>query len=395
MDQAVADKLSFSTVECDVFTATAATIDLFIRFLAVPPELGWGADYPPVPQPQEPVPTAESTEPQDPPEPGPTGGDRKTSRAKQDSVQEPPSERQRDVAAVAGAQAIASVGNIIIDLGSLAGVGRQSSGPAVGQAGQQVPGGLTPEETQTTAAAPDKWQSIAEIEEQIKKLAPTDCSILFLGETGTGKEFFARKVRDASARKDKPFVAVNCATLPKERIDSELFGHVRGAFTGATENRPGKVREAVSGTVFMDEIGALPADCWGNLLRFLQDKEIHPVGGKTTIVDVRILAATNQHGLVPQDALHRFDHVLHLPPLRTRPTEIAGLANDFFEAARETANRSSLRFPQAERDELARADYRWPGNIRQLEKAVQRAVLLHSSGRDLTAQKVLDAAKMV
>jgi hypothetical protein len=136
---------------------------------------------------------------------------------------------------------------------------------------------------------PSEWQTIVEIDSQVKKLAPTDASILLLGETGTGKEFYANRVHQKSARKDKPFVAINCATLPKERIDAELFGYVKGAFTGAIENRAGRVREAEGGTVFLDEIGELPPDCWGNLLRFLQNKEIHPVGGKTITVDVRIL----------------------------------------------------------------------------------------------------------
>jgi len=245
-------------------------------------------------------------------------------------------------------------------------------------------------------AADPKWQSIAEVEEQIRRLAPTNWSILFLGGTGTGKEFYANKIHQASLRKRKPLVTINCATLPKERIDSELFGHVRGAFTGAARDYSGKIRQAEGGTVFLDEIGELPKECWGNLLRFLQDKEIHPVGGNTLVVDVRLLAATNKSDRVPKDALHRFDHVLCLPPLRYRREDIPALAKSLFESAKRNVHgRSALRFPQRELDLLCRAEYLWPGNIRQLQKAILRAVALHDSGRNLTAQEVLDAAETV
>ena len=247
-----------------------------------------------------------------------------------------------------------------------------------------------------TAQDQTEWQSIQEIGQQVKKLAPTDRSILLLGETGTGKEFYAREIHKASDRKSERYEVINCATLPKERIDSELFGYVKGAFTGATGDYPGKIRQAEGGTVFLDEIGDLPRDCWGNLLRFLQDSEVHPLKGNTVSVNVRILAATNKPNLVPEEARHRFDYTLHLPPLRARRHDIPALAGDFFESSKACANkRSSMRFSQRERNKLGQDTYDWPGNIRQLEKAIQRAVDLHGSGRSLTAQKVLDAAKLI
>ena len=179
--------------------------------------------------------------------------------------------------------------------------GRSIGGRADAQADREAQGGAQAVEDGDRKVpdhpngedSPLQWQPITEVEKQFKRLSPTDCSILLVGETGTGKELLAKRIRKASSRSEKPFVVINCATLPKERIDSELFGHVKGAFTGATQDYAGKIREAEGGTVFLDEIGALPDNCWSNLLRFLQDKEIHPVGGRTATVDVRILAATN------------------------------------------------------------------------------------------------------
>jgi transcriptional regulator with GAF, ATPase, and Fis domain len=239
------------------------------------------------------------------------------------------------------------------------------------------------------------WQTMAEIEGQVKKLAPTDYSILLLGETGTGKEYLAMRIHSESQRKTAPFVAVNCPSLPKDRIDAELYGYARGAFTGADKPYVGRIREAAGGTVFLDEIGDLPPECWGNLLRFLQSREISPLRDKAETVNVRVLAATNKPGRVPPEGLHRFDHQLCLPPLRERRKDILEIAEGFFESAKSKNNRASLRFAQAEREKLASADYDWPGNIRQLEKATQRAVLLHATGRDVTAQEILDAAKAV
>jgi transcriptional regulator with PAS, ATPase and Fis domain len=239
-----------------------------------------------------------------------------------------------------------------------------------------------------------RWESIAKIEENVKKFAPTDCSILLLGETGTGKEFYARRIHEGSRRKMKPFEPVNCATLPKGLIDAELYGYKKGAFTSAAQDYQGKIREAAGGTLFLDEIGDLPSDCWGNLLRFLQDGEIAPLGSKNMKVDVRILAATNKPGSIPPEARHRFDHEICLPPLRERKEDIPGLAKELFNAVkRKVRNKKSLRFTASEAAALARAPYQWPGNIRQLQKAIERAVILHDSGRELTAQEVIKAAE--
>jgi len=181
--------------------------------------------------------------------------------------------------------------------------------------------------------------------------------------------------------------------LQKERVDSELFGHVKGSFTGPVQNQAGRIRQAQGGTIFLDEIGDLPASCWGNVLRFLQNKEVHPLGGDTAVVDVRILAATNKPERIPAEARHRFEHALHLPPLRARRQDIPKLAKTFFLASKRMPGRTSLRFSKQELSRLAQHGYDWPGNIRQLEKAIRRSVALHPSGRSLTADEVIAAAK--
>ena len=265
----------------------------------------------------------------------------------------------------------------------------EATPPATGKGAPAIP------TVQPDGTGGSSWQSIAQVEEQIKKLAPTNYSILLLGETGTGKEFYAKKILQASDRKDKPFVVINCPSLPKERIDSALFGHVKGAFTGAVQDYSGQIRPAEGGTVFLDEIGDLPQDCWANVLRFLQDKEINPLNGKTSTVDVRILAATSKQTKIPSEAIHRFEHVLRLPPLRARRGDIPALAKDFFASAKPRTERITLRFTEDEIDKLATSAFNWPGNIRQLEKAILRAVVLHESGRDLTADEVLRAAKSI
>lgn len=248
------------------------------------------------------------------------------------------------------------------------------------------------EAAERDASKGGKWQTVPEIEEKIKVIAPTDASVLILGETGVGKEYFAKRIHKLSKRESKPFVPVNCATLPKERIDAELYGHKKGAFTGAFADRAGTIREAQGGTVFLDEVGRLPQECWGNLLRFLQDKEIRPVGSdRGERVDARILAATNAPDAIPEEVRQRFDEVLSVPPLREHRDDIRDLAPQFFRSAKDRP--ASLRFPKKEIEELAQADYDWPGNIRQSEKAVARAVRHHKGSRDLTAQEVLDAAR--
>lgn len=241
-------------------------------------------------------------------------------------------------------------------------------------------------------ATPHVGESMEEIRRRAKKIAKSDARILILGKTGTGKEHLARFIHAASPRGKKNFEAINCATLPKERVDSELYGHKKGAFTGAVADAPGRIRQAEGGTVLLDELSEIPSDCWGNLSRFLQYKEIQPVGDKTSIADVRIMAATSNAQKIPDYILYRFQSTFILPTLKERCDEIPKLARDFFLAAKKTNRRKALRFPKHEREKLATADFDWPGNVRQLENAIAGAVIAHGSSRDLTAEEVLAAA---
>ncbi len=237
--------------------------------------------------------------------------------------------------------------------------------------------------------------SIEEVQELLPRLAASNGSVLILGETGVGKEFYAREIHGRSTRSDKPFIPVNCATLPKERIDSELYGHTKGAFTGADRDKKGRVRDAEHGTLFLDELGALPAECWGNLLRFLQDREISPVGGEASRVDVRIIAATNKPDALPPDIWHRFDFRLRIPPLRARIEQIPPLAKQLFADACKELEKTSLRLTGDELQTLEKSGYRWPGNVRQLQKAIKNAVWFHCGERNLTADEILQAAQRV
>ncbi len=237
--------------------------------------------------------------------------------------------------------------------------------------------------------------TIAEIENILPRLGKGDASILILGETGVGKEYFAKRVHETSPRAKKRLQVVNCAMLPKERIDSALYGHERGAFTGADKSVIGLIRDAAGGTIFLDELGTLPSESWGNLLRFLQDHEIHPVGGRVEKVDVRIMAATNRPGALPDDVRFRFDEILRLPSLREERARIPELAKNFFNDAVLECDKSSLRLSKAQLQSLAEDEYRWPGNIRQLKKAVRSAVQHHVGDRDLTADEILAAARQL
>lgn len=249
---------------------------------------------------------------------------------------------------------------------------------------------------------PPRWHSIEEIEQRIKNFAPTDLSVLILGESGTGKEYYARQIHNQSARKRKPFVPVNCASLPPERIDAELFGYRKGSFTGADQDNPGRVRSAEGGTIFLDEIGDLPGDCWAKLLRFLQDRVIQPLGLQETKVDVRIIAATNHPERIREEARNRFPETLRIPPLRTRRDQIPALACELLKEVMQQPGQTTRRFTKAEQNKLAESDYDWPGNVRQLGLAIQNACIhrpkkTERSGpaRNVTAQQVLDAARKI
>jgi formate hydrogenlyase transcriptional activator len=225
----------------------------------------------------------------------------------------------------------------------------------------------------------------------VEQVAPTDATVLILGETGTGKELIARAIHHASARQARPLVKVNCAALPATLIESELFGHERGAFTGATARRIGRFELAHEGTIFLDEIGELPLELQVKLLRVLQDGEFERVGGSRTVqVDVRVIAATNRDleqaidaGTFREDLYYRL-HVfpLTLPPLRERLDDLPGLVHHFVHKFAVKYRKPIATIPQAVLD--AWHAHPWPGNIRELEHVVERAVILaHGSALPL------------
>jgi DNA-binding NtrC family response regulator len=225
----------------------------------------------------------------------------------------------------------------------------------------------------------------------IERIAPSDVALLITGESGTGKEVIADLVHALSPRSKNKIVKVNCAALPRELIESELFGSVKGAFTGAHADRDGLFRQAEGGTLFLDEISEMPIETQSKLLRVLQDQKVRPVGGKTDYqTNCRILAATNRK---PEDAIkdsklredlyYRISAIsVYLPPLRERRDDIMPLANAFLKRFSAQANRVLRGFTPAAAERLTGFD--WPGNIRQLQNEIQRAVLL-SEGPDVDA----------
>ncbi|HEX2056079.1 MAG TPA: sigma 54-interacting transcriptional regulator, partial [Nitrospiraceae bacterium] len=220
----------------------------------------------------------------------------------------------------------------------------------------------------------------------VKAVAPTDTTALLLGETGTGKEVLARAIHDLSPRSDRPFVRVNCAALPAGLIESELFGHERGAFTGAGQRRAGRFELANKGTLFLDEIGEMPVEAQVKLLRVLQDGVVDRVGGTQPIsVDVRLIAATNadlaagvSRGLFRADLFYRL-HIfpIAVPPLRERRQDIILLAQHFLSRLGEKMRRPHLQFDPRSIQRLM--DYHWPGNVRELQNVIERAVILSPS----------------
>jgi formate hydrogenlyase transcriptional activator len=217
----------------------------------------------------------------------------------------------------------------------------------------------------------------------VKAVAPTNTTVLLLGETGTGKELLARAIHDLSPRQSKPFVRVNCAGLPAGLVESELFGHERGAFTGADQRRAGRFELANKGTLFLDEIGEMPLEAQAKLLRVLQDGQIDRVGGTQPIpVDVRIVAATNANlshaiaqGRFRSDLFYRL-HVfpVSIPPLRERREDIRLLAQHFLAQAAIKFKRPDVTLAPSSLDRLEK--YNWPGNIRELQSVIERAVIL-------------------
>jgi PAS domain S-box-containing protein len=237
----------------------------------------------------------------------------------------------------------------------------------------------------------------------VKQVAATDATVLILGETGSGKELVARALHDASERRDKPLVKLNCAAIPPALMESELFGHERGAFTGATQRREGRFALADGGTIFLDEIGELPMELQPKLLRVLQEGEFEPVGGsRTRQVDVRVVAATNrnlreetENGRFREDLYYRLNvFPVQVPPLRERGADIGLLASVFAERhGRKLGRAIAPLTPDCVRRLRA---YRWPGNVRELENVIERAVIVARDGHlDLdralqgTAQDIL------
>mgnify|MGYP001029232396 FL=1 len=218
---------------------------------------------------------------------------------------------------------------------------------------------------------------------QVERLAPTSATVLLLGESGTGKEVLARALHQLSARRDKRFVAINCAAIPEALLESELFGHEKGAFTGAVKQTPGKIEVADGGTLFLDEIGDLPPALQSKLLRFLQERKIERIGGRSEIaVDVRVVCATHRNlresiaqGSFREDLFYRLSEiVITIPPLRERAGDAALLAHAFVQRFASQNGREHLVLGEDALDAIAR--HRWPGNVRELENCIKRAVIM-------------------
>ena len=254
---------------------------------------------------------------------------------------------------------------------------------------QQMQQQLNPESFEGMLGANTRMQSVFD---SIKKVAPSNAPVLILGESGTGKEMVARAIHQKSPRKNEPFVAINCSAIPESLMESELFGHEKGAFTGAHQMRKGRIESANGGTLFLDEIGEIPLPIQVKLLRFLQEQRIERVGGRQEItVDVRVVSATNanlkkgmQQGTFREDLYYRIAVVqLLLPPLRERDEDINFLAQNFLQRISLEIGKSGLTFgPDALR---AIRQYAWPGNVRELQNRVRRAAIM-SEGKRVTPQ---------
>lgn len=243
---------------------------------------------------------------------------------------------------------------------------------------------------QTIEGAPNligESPGMLQVKKLIAKVAPTDSTVLILGETGSGKELVARAVHDGSTRADRPFVAINCGALPETLIESELFGHAKGAFTGADDHRVGLFEVASGGTIFLDEIGELPKSMQAKLLRVLESREIRRVGeNKTVTIDVRVVCATHRNleemveaGDFREDLMYRINTFeIHLPPLRTRVEDIPELAAHLLRRFRP----GGKGFDHDLSDDAIQAlqGHVWPGNVRELANVIEHATILCDSG---------------
>jgi transcriptional regulator with GAF, ATPase, and Fis domain len=229
--------------------------------------------------------------------------------------------------------------------------------------------------------------ALRQVVQQIELVAPTGANVLILGESGTGKELVAREIHERSPRRHRALIRVNCASVPHELFESEFFGHVKGAFTGALRDRPGRFQAADGGTLFLDEVGEIPPDLQGKLLRVLQEGQFERVGDDAPrTVDVRIIAATNRDlasearaDRFRQDLYYRLSvFPIHVPPLRDRPEDVALLAAHFVALAARRLDRPP---PRLSADDVERlSTYAWPGNIRELQNVIERATILSRGG---------------
>jgi DNA-binding NtrC family response regulator len=233
-----------------------------------------------------------------------------------------------------------------------------------------------------------KSQKIEDVFETVRKVAKSDSTVLLCGESGTGKELFAREIHRASRRADGPFVSINCGALPENLLESELFGHVKGSFTGAIRDKEGLFTVATGGTFLLDEVGETSQAIQVKLLRVLQERETIPVGGQKPIkVDVRVIAATNadlersvERGLFRADLFYRLNVIpIVLPTLRDRPEDIPLLVDYFLKEYCRIAERSLLPIDDDALEALSK--YEWPGNVRELENVIERAVILEEEDR--------------
>lgn len=231
-------------------------------------------------------------------------------------------------------------------------------------------------------------QGMQAVFQQVEKVAQTDVSVLVVGETGTGKELIARELHNRSHRKDGPFVVINCGAIPENLLESELFGHVRGAFTGATQSRVGKFQAANNGTLFLDEIGEMPLHLQVKLLRTLQDHKVTKVGdNKSESVNIRVIAATNRDlaGLVKnnefrEDLYYRLNVVqITAPPLKERGNDVLVIANFFLQKYAKIYGKDVIGLEEEAQNALL--NYQWPGNVRQLENRMRRAIVMCDHNR--------------
>jgi len=237
-------------------------------------------------------------------------------------------------------------------------------------------------------------RAIQEVIRQLELVAQARSTVLITGETGTGKELVARAIHDRSAQREMPLIKVNCAALPEGLLESELFGHVKGAFTGATSSKKGKFALADGGTIFLDEIGTMAPSVQAKLLRVLQEREFEPLGSeRTEKVDLRVVAASNRDlrrmvgdGRFLEDLFYRLSVIpIHIPPLRERREDIPALTDHFI---RKHTQRTGRRIDKVEEAVLeAFRDYDWPGNVRELENTIERAVVL-SPGPVMTRREI-------